>query len=121
MTNTPHLPLVNTFPRSQLLDALTNGSGDFDRERYLVELPQKLEIKERRVKSAVDASAKERKRATLVQGVSYLRQKDVPNIVKNLNNLLSCHKVGHLPLPTIISRSKGNQFPCSMESLSGCV
>ena len=78
----------------QMADELTNGSGDFDRERFVVELPKKLGIKERRVKQSLETLAKERKRTTLVQSVSYLRQKKLDEAVKSLNNLLACHKVG---------------------------
>ena len=77
----------------QMADALTSGTGEFDRLRFLEELPQKLGIKERKVKSVLDGLAKDRKRSTLVQSVSYLRQKNAEEVVKSLNNLLACHKV----------------------------
>lgn len=77
----------------QMANVLTNGTGEFDRTYFVDELPKKLGIKERRVKQALESLAKERKRTTLVQAVSYLRQKKLDDAVKSLNNLLACHKV----------------------------
>lgn len=79
-----------------MTDALTNGSGVFDESRFLEDLPKKLGIKERKVKSVLDGLAKDRKRSTLVQSVSYLRQKNADEAVKSLNNLLACHKASLL-------------------------
>lgn len=76
-----------------MADTLSSGSGDFDRSRFLEELPKKLGIKERKVTSVLEGLAKDRKRSTLVQSVSYLRQKNANEVVKSLNNLLACHKV----------------------------
>ena len=75
-----------------MTDALTNGSGEFDEARFLEELPKRLGIKERRVKSVLEGLAKDRKRSTLVQSISYLRQKNAEEAVKSLNNLMACHK-----------------------------
>ena len=80
----------------QLQEALTNGTGEFDRQRWVEELPKQLGIKERRVKQTLDTLAKERKRTTLVQSISYLRQKKLDDAVKSLNNLLACHKVNSM-------------------------
>ena len=76
-----------------MTDALTNGSGNFDEARFLEELPKKLGIKERKVKAVLEGLAKDRKRSTLVQSVSFLRQKNAAEAVKSLNNLMACHKV----------------------------
>lgn len=77
----------------QMADALSSGTGEFNRTHFLEELPKQLGIKERRVKSALEGLARDRKRSTLVQSVSYLRQKKVDEAVKSLNNLVACHKV----------------------------
>ena len=76
-----------------MADVLSSGTGEFDRQHFVEELPKKLGIKERRVKSAIEGLARDRKRTTLVQGVSYLRQKKLDDAVKSLNNLLACHRV----------------------------
>lgn len=76
-----------------MADVLSSGTGEFDRQRFVEELPKKLGIKERRVKSALEGLAKDRKRTTLVQAISYLRQKKLGEAAKSLNNLLACHKV----------------------------
>lgn len=88
-----------------MTDALTNGSGSFDETRFLEELPKKLGIKERKVKSVLEGLAKDRKRSTLVQSVSYLRQKNVEEAVKSLNNLMACHKVR---LQSMLDRNKNH-------------
>ena len=80
----------------QMADALSSGTGNFDRARFLEELPKKLGIKERKVNSVLEGLAKDRKRSTLVQSVSYLRQKNADEAVKSLNNLLACHKASIL-------------------------
>lgn len=77
-----------------MADVLSNGTGEFDRQHFLEDLPKQLGIKERRVKSAIEGLARDRKRTTLVQGVSYLRQKKLEDAAKSLNNLLACHRVG---------------------------
>lgn len=79
-----------------MADALTSGTGDFDHHRFIEELPKKLGIKERKVKSAIEGLAKDRKRSTLVQSISYLRQRNGDEAVKSLNNLLACHKVSRI-------------------------
>ena len=73
---------------------LSNGTGDFDEERLLHQLPKELNLPEKKVHRAVEEQAKDRKRSTLVQAVSYLRQKKMDDTVKALNNLVACNKVG---------------------------
>lgn len=92
-----------------MADALTSGTGSFDRTRFLEELPQRLGIKERKVKSLLEGLAKDRKRSTLVQSVSYLRQKNAVEVIKSLNNLLACHTVRQIA----ISEAKLGANPCS--------
>ena len=44
--------------------------------------------------ATLQAQGKDRKRTTLVQAVSHLRQRKSDEVVKSLNNLLACNKVG---------------------------
>ena len=74
---------------------LSSGTGEFDEERILRELPKQLSLPERRVKSVINGQASDRKRDVLVQAVSMLRQKKLNEVVKCLNNLLACNKVRH--------------------------
>lgn len=71
---------------------LGDGSGDFDAARYLEALPRELGLPQRRVDAAVEALTKDRKRTVLVQAISYLRQRKLPDAVKALNNLLAANK-----------------------------
>ncbi len=77
----------------QIKDVLSSGTGDFDQERLLHQLPKELSLSEKKVHRAVEDQAKDRKRTTLVQAVSYLRQKKMDDTVKALNNLVACNKV----------------------------
>ncbi|KAK9915263.1 hypothetical protein WJX75_006851 [Coccomyxa subellipsoidea] len=76
----------------EVAEVLSNGTGEFDSERLLEELPSQLHLPERRVKAAIEAQAGDRKRNVLVQAVSLLRQRKLDDVVKSLNNLLACNK-----------------------------
>ena len=78
----------------QIQSVLSSGTGEFDEERLLHQLPKELNLPEKKVHRAVEDQAKDRKRTTLVQAVSYLRQKKMDDTVKALNNLVACNKVG---------------------------
>ena len=86
----------DTMLHSQVASALSSGTGDFDEERILKELPKQLSLPERRVKSVINGQASDRKRDVLVQAVSMLRQRKLDEVVKCLNNLLACNKVRRL-------------------------
>ena len=77
---------------------LSDGTGNFDEERLLHQLPTDLQLPEKKVKRAVEDQAKDRKRTFLVQAVSYLRQRKLDDTVKALNNLVACNKVLQLLL-----------------------
>ena len=77
----------------QIQKVLSSGKGDFDAERLLQQLPQDLNLPEKKVKQTIQEQAKDRKRTTLVQAVSFLRQRKLDDTVKSLNNLLACSKV----------------------------
>ena len=78
---------------AQVASVLSSGTGEFDEERILKELPKQLSLPERRVKSVINGQASDRKRDVLVQAVSMLRQRKLNEVVKCLNNLLACNKV----------------------------
>lgn len=74
-------------------DTLLNGTGEFDEERLLHQLPKELSLPENKVRRSVEEQAKDRKRNTLVQAVSYYRQRKMDDTIKALNNLVACNKV----------------------------
>ncbi|KAK9839292.1 hypothetical protein WJX81_005958 [Elliptochloris bilobata] len=76
----------------ELAKVLGDGSGDFDAERYVNELPRELGLPQRRATAAVEALTKDRKRTVLVQAISFLRQRKLAEAVKALNNLLAANK-----------------------------
>lgn len=77
----------------QVQAVLSDGTGNFDEERLLQQLPKDLHLPETKVRKAVEEQAKDRKRTTLVQAVSYLRQRKMEDTVKALNNMVACNKV----------------------------
>ena len=76
--------------RNEIVARLSDGTGEFDTDKLLRELPVELGLSEAKASTVVKELAGERKRTTLVQAVSMLRQKKVSDAVKNLNNLISC-------------------------------
>ena len=94
----------------QIKDVLSSGTGEFDQERLLHQLPKELSLSEKKVHRAVEDQAKDRKRTTLVQAVSYLRQKKMDDTVKALNNLVACNKVSFC-----------DQFACGICYTLACV
>lgn len=77
----------------QIKSVLANGTGVFDEERFLHQLPKELSLPEKKVKRSIEDQAKDKKRTTLVQAVSYYRQKKMDDTVKALNNMVACNKV----------------------------
>ena len=71
---------------------LTDGTGAFDAEHVVEQLPAALELDVAKARRTVQDLAKDRKRTTLVQAISHLRQKKLGDTVKSLNNLLSCER-----------------------------
>ena len=95
--NSPTDAYVPAHCALQIARVLSSGTGDFDSHRILEQLPKDLNLPERRVAATLQAQGKDRKRTTLVQAVSHLRQRKSDEVVKSLNNLLACNKVGSLP------------------------
>ena len=92
----------------QIQQRLGDGTGNFDEERLLHQLPKDLALSEQKVKRAIEDQAKDRKRTTLVQAVSYLRQKKMADTVKALNNLVACNKVRLLICPVVLNARRGS-------------
>ena len=101
-------------PAAQVASVLSSGTGDFDEERILKELPAVLSLPERRVRAVISGQASDRKRDVLVQAVSMLRQRKLDEVVKCLNNLLACNRVCLVPLVSRVSRQPAQlgQFHC---------
>ena len=59
--------------------------------------------------ATLQAQGKDRKRTTLVQAVSHLRQRKSEDVVKSLNNLLACSKVGSPPRASHGAGCRGQQ------------
>ena len=77
----------------QVSDRLSDGTGEFDKERMLQKLPKQLGLSEWQVKTAIEGLAASRKQNVLVQGIAHLRNRKLPEVVHDLNNLLACNQV----------------------------
>ncbi|KAK9829243.1 hypothetical protein WJX72_004725 [[Myrmecia] bisecta] len=89
-----------TMYSKEIADVLSNGTGEFDSERLLERLPADLKLPERRARGVVEGAARDRKRTTLVQAISHLRQRNLGDAVKSINNLLACNKALPSDAPT---------------------
>eukprot|EP00884_Botryococcus_braunii_P007802 jgi/Botrbrau1/17022/Bobra.49_2s0078.1 len=69
---------------------LSAGTGEFDKDRMLKTLPEELSLPEGKVRQVLERLAKDKKRLTLVQAISYLRQKKMDDATQSLNNLVAC-------------------------------
>ena len=69
----------------------------------LKKLPEQLGLNERQVKQAIEGLAASRKQTVLVQGIANLRARKLPEVIRDLNNLLACNKVKRPPSTTTFS------------------
>lgn len=81
-----------TLFRQKIESTLSDGTGNFNTAEIMEELPEKLGLEEKEVAAVVKDVAGSRKRTTLVQAISYLRQKKLDDAVKDVNNLLACNR-----------------------------
>lgn len=82
--------MLQQLYRQEISDRLSDGVGDFDAEKLLQNLPDELGLDASKAEKVVKELAGDRKRTTLVQAVSYLRQKKMGEAVKSLNNMRAC-------------------------------
>lgn len=76
--------------RDEIIARLTDGTGTFDAERLLQQLPAELAIDAAKARRVAESLAAERKRTTLVQAIAYMRQRKLADTAKAMNNLLAC-------------------------------
>ena len=76
----------------ELAARLANGRGDFDADATLTRLPADLGLAVDKCRAEAARLAKDKRRVTLVQAVSSLRQRDGRGAARALNNLLSCER-----------------------------
>jgi hypothetical protein len=81
-----------TLFKKEVEKMLSNGQGLFDREEVLVSIPKELGIEEKTAKGFVDSSVKGKLRLLFVQGISFLRQGNVGELLSTVNNVIACHK-----------------------------
>lgn len=82
--------MLQQLYRQEISSKLSDGTGTFDAHKLLSEIPKDLGIDAEKAASIAKSLSAEKKRLTLVQAVSMLRQKKVKSTVESLNNLMSC-------------------------------
>ena len=82
--------MLQQLYRQELSSKLSDGTGTFDADRLLNEIPKELGIDAEKAASIAKSLSADKRRVTLVQAVSMLRQKKVKSTVESLNNLMSC-------------------------------
>lgn len=78
--------------RKEVEGLMTSGKGEFDESEVYGTIRETLGIGETKAKDIVTTIAQVRKRNSLVQAVSYLRQKNKEEVIKSLNNMIVCDK-----------------------------
>lgn len=72
------------------MERLSDGTGNFDAPALLEDLPAALALSPDKARKTVEELSKDRRRTQLVQAVALLRQKNLGDAVKSVNNLLAC-------------------------------
>lgn len=89
-TSVVNSDMLQKMYRDEVSAKLSDGTGAFDVDNLLNEIPKELGIDaDKAIKIAKSLSA-EKKRLTLVQAVSMMRQKKTKSTIESLNNLMAC-------------------------------
>ena len=82
--------MLQQLYRQEISSKLSDGTGTFNADRLLNEIPKELGIDSEKAASIAKSLSADKRRVTLVQAVSMLRQKKTKSTVESLNNLMSC-------------------------------
>ncbi len=82
--------MLQKMYRDEVNAKLSDGTGAFDVDKLLNEIPKELGIEADKAASIAKSLSAEKRRVTLVQAVSMLRQKKTKSTVESLNNLMAC-------------------------------
>ena len=82
--------MLQKMYRDEVNAKLSDGTGAFDADKLLNEIPKELGIDADKAASIAKSLSAEKRRVTLVQAVSMLRQKKTKSTVESLNNLMAC-------------------------------
>jgi len=89
-TSVVNSDMLQQLYRQEIASKLGDGTGSFDAEKLLTEVPKELGIDSDKAARVAKSLAADKRRTTLVQAVSFLRQKKTKDTVESLNNLMSC-------------------------------
>ena len=106
--------------RAEVERLLTNGEGAYEAERVRKALPESLKVPAAKTDKIVAEVARERRRLTLVQAVSDLRQRNSDGVVRSLNNLISCERAEPVRAPlrlTVLRPSWSSRHSSMLPSL----
>lgn len=82
----------NLLYRKEVERMLTNGTGVFNKEEMINEIPKMLILDEKKVQPMVLDIAKKQKRDSLVSSIAQIRQKDADASYRSIKNMLACHQ-----------------------------
>ena len=82
--------MLQKMYRDEVNAKLSDGTGAFDVDKLLNEIPKELGIEADKAASIAKSLSAEKRRVTLVQAVSMMRQKKTKSTVESLNNLMAC-------------------------------
>jgi hypothetical protein len=89
-TSIVNADMLQQLYRQEISSKLSDGTGTFDADKLLNEIPKELGIDAEKAASIAKSLSADKRRVTLVQAVSFLRQKKTKNAVESLNNLMAC-------------------------------
>ena len=81
-----------TLFKKELEQMLSNGQGNFNREEVMESIPDELGLERKAAARFVESSVKGRMRLLFVQAISFLRQRNVEEMMTNINNVLACRQ-----------------------------
>jgi len=89
--------------RREVESAISNGKGDLDINKFLTVYPAYLRLEKKNISKVLEETTNEKIRPTLVQAISYYRQKKYSELVKVVKNLISMYRASPRSISSLIS------------------
>jgi hypothetical protein len=89
--------------RCEVESAISNGMGDLDINKFLIAYPAYLQLEKKKTSQMLKEIVNEKIRPTLVQAISYYRQKKYSELTNVVNNLISMHRASPHSISSLIS------------------
>lgn len=89
-TSVVNSDMLQKMYRDEVSARLSDGTGAFDVDKLLNQIPKELGIDADKAAKIAKSLSAEKRRLTLVQAVSMMRQKKTKSTIESLNNLMAC-------------------------------